>query len=315
MNKKQATIISDTAPTSSDNIAAGYNIGQWWQVGEIGNKYYHKRDGVWDLVSNVLLSNVRIPLPEVFSFTITVGDGDTITIPHSPDPSFTHDYDINYGDGTSVLHVSSYNDANATHQYTTAGTYQIKINGICETFSIKYDNTHIHSKIISIDSWGTTGGFKILGFNDCINLLTLPSESGKLINVINFRNMFVNCLSLTLIPDNLFANNTGVTDFTNIFASCKSLVSIPEKLFVSNLAVTNFGYAFYNCTSLTSIPENLFVNNINVTNFIYTFSDCTALTGNAPNLWETHSGADGTKCFYNDTNLTNYNDIPDSWKL
>jgi hypothetical protein len=47
MKKQQITHIKDTAPTITDNIANGYNIGQWWQNTTTGKKYFHKTNGVW----------------------------------------------------------------------------------------------------------------------------------------------------------------------------------------------------------------------------------------------------------------------------
>jgi hypothetical protein len=50
MKKIQATHIKNNPPTSAQNISAGYNVGQWWEDTITGCKYYHKTDGVWELV-------------------------------------------------------------------------------------------------------------------------------------------------------------------------------------------------------------------------------------------------------------------------
>jgi hypothetical protein len=52
--KIQGTHIKTTSPTPSDNIAAGYNVGQWWEDTTTGEKFYHKSDGVWVLVVSIL---------------------------------------------------------------------------------------------------------------------------------------------------------------------------------------------------------------------------------------------------------------------
>ena len=49
--KTQTTHIKTVAPTVAENIAAGYNVGQWWDNTTTGDKYYHKTDGVWVIVS------------------------------------------------------------------------------------------------------------------------------------------------------------------------------------------------------------------------------------------------------------------------
>ena len=235
-----------------------------------------------------------------FSFTLTVAENDTITIPHSDDPNYIHDYDIDYGDGSVILHVSSYNDPNTTHTYTVAGTYQIKINGVCETFSMNFDTTDLTSKIISVDSWGVTGNFKVLSFYNgnydagCYNLLTLPNENGKLINVESFSYTFGYCESLTIIPSGLFDNNFNANFFYTFFY-CTSLTTIPSGLFNSNINVTDFSWTFGLCTSLTTIPSVLFDNNINVTSFASTFRGCKSLTSIPSGLFD------------NNINVTNFN--------
>lgn len=47
MKKIQITTFSDVPPTINETVANGYALGQWWQVNETGDKYYHKTDGVW----------------------------------------------------------------------------------------------------------------------------------------------------------------------------------------------------------------------------------------------------------------------------
>ena len=56
---------------------------------------------------------------------------------------------------------------------------------------------------------------------------------------------------------------------------------------------------------------------------VATFANCTNLVGDAPELWELGTNSeendyqgspDGYGCFYNCTNLENYDDIPNYWK-
>lgn len=75
----------------------------------------------------------------------TVNAGDTIVLPiyqkqdadeerGEKETYFKYDFQVDYGDGT-VLQVKSYDDANKAHTYTEAGTYSVKIDGVCESFS------------------------------------------------------------------------------------------------------------------------------------------------------------------------------------
>lgn len=53
MKKKQITHIESTVPNSGNTIAAGYNVGQFWDNTTTGDKYFHKTDGVWVLLTDV----------------------------------------------------------------------------------------------------------------------------------------------------------------------------------------------------------------------------------------------------------------------
>jgi hypothetical protein len=151
-------------------------------------------------------------------------------------------------------------------------------------------------------------------FSGCKNLTKIPEGLfDNNINVTNFSYCFYGCKNLTKIPEGLFDNNINATSFYSCFYGCKNLTKIPEGLFDNNINVTNFSYCFYGCENLTKIPEGLFYNNINATDFSYCFRACVRLTGLAPNLW-TRSNVYGYSCFYRCTNLSNYADIPDSWK-
>ena len=89
--------------------------------------------------------------------------------------------------------------------------------------------------------------------------------------------------------------------------------------------VTTFKATFSGCSRLISLPEGLFDNCPNVevwglenTDSRYasrgTFYNCISLTGKAPELWNRDNVKDNFFCFYNCTNLENYDDIPDDWK-
>lgn len=151
-------------------------------------------------------------------------------------------------------------------------------------------------------------------FENCTNITSIPSNLfANNTQLTDIYGIFTGCEQITSIPPNLFANNTNVLSFTETFSYCKNLTSIPENLFINNTKVTSFYGTFSSCTGLTNIPSNLFANNTNASQFSYAFSRCTSLTGLAPALWE-KSFVKGTSCFYNCTNLSNYNDIPSNWK-
>ena len=116
----------------------------------------------------------------------------------------------------------------------------------------------------------------------------------------------------------MFDNNTLVNDFAQTFYRCDGLTgSIPSGLFNNNPSVTIFSQTFYGCNGLTSIPSGLFDNTSSVGNFNGCFDGCTGLTSSfAPELWNMFPGIVGANCancFKDDTLLTNYYDIPETW--
>ena len=94
--------------------------------------------------------------------------------------------------------------------------------------------------------------------------------------------------------------------------------------------LTSLANAFYGCSALTTIPENLFANCPKVTDFSYTFYNCTAVTGESPytmigdkkvHLYERKNypehfteTTNRRGCFNGCTGLSDYAQIPSSWK-
>lgn len=142
--------------------------------------------------------------------------------------------------------------------------------------------------------------------------------------VTSFINTFVFCQGLTSIPDNLFDNNTEVTSFAGTFNALLNLSTIPTGLFDNNTKVINFRSVFRNCRALTQIPEALFTNNQSVTNFSNAFNMATEANqlqnGSTPTdtngleIWERTPTPTGTDCFAFCTGLSNFNQIPTTFK-
>ena len=63
---------------------------------------------------------------------------------------------VNYRDGTGDFSVTSATDEDRIHNYTTAGTYTIKIKGQCQQFDFSRVNTS-KDKISKIIQWGALG--------------------------------------------------------------------------------------------------------------------------------------------------------------
>ena len=122
------------------------------------------------------------------------GDGDlTVTIP--TDLSSTYNYTVNWGDGMSDAGVTGA----ITHNYSTAGDYQIEITGTFPHifFSGPNDNdpnvigASDIGKIIAINQWGTQVWESFdHAFSRATNLIYLATDVPNLSNVTNMASMF-----------------------------------------------------------------------------------------------------------------------------
>ena len=146
-------------------------------------------------------------------------------------------------------------------------------------------------------------------FMQCSSLTSIPEglfDNNP--NVIEFTSCFQDCSSLVSIPIGLFDNNPNAKDFSFCFENCSSLTSIPKGLFDKNIAVTDFSSCFRGCSNLTLIPEGLFNNNPNIIDISSCFRTCTSLTSIPEGLFDNNTLAtDFRNCFYYCTSL---NSIP-----
>lgn len=270
------------------------------KTGNIQNEEQKQLDEIQELVEangNEYIKNDELEENKYLKTFITewtVNEGDTIVLPiyqkqeedeerGEKETYFKYDFQVDYGDGT-VLQVKSYDDENRKHTYKNAGTYNVKIDGICEAFSA--DNvTDSKDKITKLVQWGVINA-KHYDFSGCINLngtIPLPARN-SFVNVESFRLLFYKCEKLKgTIPKDLFKYAPNVITMANIFNFATGLTgTIPEELFTRCEKVTNFRYAFAGANFTGEIPENLFKNNKEVKNFKGVFSYCINLNGTLP---------------------------------
>ncbi len=247
-----------------------------------GNDYI-KND---DLIENEYL--------KTFITEWTVNDNDTIVLPiyekqladserGEIETNFNYDFTVDFGDGT-IVNIKNYNDENRKHTYTKGGTYTVKINGICESFSFNYINDS-KDKITKLVQWGVIGA-KHYDFANCSNLtgnIPLPSKN-SFATVESFRLLFYNCPGITgEIPSNLFKYASKVVTMANAFNLATGLSGkIPENLFANCKEVTNFRFVFSKSNISGEIPENLFRENTKVISFSGVFKGSYNLCGYLP---------------------------------
>jgi len=112
-----------------------------------------------------------------------------ITIPTNP--SFTYNYSVDWGDGSSDTGVTG----DITHTYATAGTYAVLITGGFP--AIFFNSAGDKEKILSVDQWGTIEWNSMQrSFLGCFNIDVLASDGPNLNNVGSMEAMFFGCSSL-----------------------------------------------------------------------------------------------------------------------
>ena len=261
-----------------------------------------------------------------------VADGETIILPiyekqetdeerGEKETYFNYNFTVDYGDGT-VAEITSFDDEDRYHTYSKAGTYDVKIKGMCEGWSF-YNVGDSTSNLTQIKQWGVIQA-KHIDFGNCTNLSgQIPTPvKNSFTTVESFRTLFYNCTSLnSVIPENLFYNATNVITLRNAFNISGVTGNIPENLLKYCTKVENVDFLFdksnitgtipeklfntctnlknaegvFRMTSVTGeIPERLFNNCHNLVNVKQIFSYCTGLIGTIPE-----------NLFNNCTNITN----------
>lgn len=219
-----------------------------------------------------------------------------------------YNYYIDWGDGTSSPRITTYNDSNATHTYTTAGEYVIKITGVCTILQFTGNIATVLTEVTKcVLNFSTVENM----FANCSNLTNVVStifSSSPSITSLN--NLFENCTSLAVIPVSLFDNNINIVSAQSTFQGCSELTNIPTGLFDNQSSITNFSNCFNGCTSLASIPASLFSSNLTANNFSGTFANCSGLANIPTGLFTAVSYATNMSSLFE--NCTNISSLPEN---
>ena len=252
-----------------------------------------------------------------FVTTWKVEAGDELILPISLSEGSSN-FVVDWGDGTNKETINNENQDLADyprHQYKEAGEYDIIISGKCSyftTYQFEDENPGQEEKLIKLKSWGEIEAERY-EFTSCTNLggsIPSPSENTFMNFEDDMEYLFLNCKSITSIPEDLFSNiPDDITIFKDTFNGCESLTNIPENLFANAVNAESFEGIFDGCIGLTSIPENLFANNLKVTTFKEVFRKCEGLTSIPEKLFANNPEVTSfEKAFYRCLNIQS---IPD----
>ncbi len=204
----------------------------------------------------------------------TTTANESITIPTNPAVS-GYNYTVDWGDGTT----STAQTGDATHTYTTAGTYTVSITG--EFPAIFFNNFGSKEKITSIEQWGT-GNWTTMtrAFYGCTNLQGNYTDSPNL---------------------------TAVTDISLMFTEANNFNGNVSNWNVSN--ITDMSYMFNGASSFNGDVSNWNVEN--VTDMSWMFSYANVFNQNIGN-WDVSNVLDMSWMFYNSLS---FNQNIGSWNV
>lgn len=157
--------------------------------------------------------------------------------------SGTYNFLVNWGDGASTT-VTSYDDLDATHTYTVAGTYTLTINGLFNGFA--FSNAGDKGKLLIVSQWGSlalgdTDGF----FQGAFNFNSTATDVPDLTQTTSLASAFAGATSFNGPIANW--DVSGVTSLASTFEGATSFNQPIGGWNVSN--VENLRAAFYGATN------------------------------------------------------------------
>lgn len=160
----------------------------------------------------------------------------------------TYNFIVDWGDG-STNKITSWNQAETTHTYATAGVYQMIITGTI--YGFRFNNTGDRLKLLSIQKWGTAFrlGATDSHFSGCENLqLNQVEDVLDLTNTTSFANIFLNCHSLTTINNVNGWNTSSIASMTSTFSNA---INFNDNIGAWNMSNVTGMTNMFNCTILT----------------------------------------------------------------
>ena len=216
--------------------------------------------------------------------------------------AYTYNFTVNWGDGTAISTITSFDDADKTHTYETAGDYNLVIKGTLEAWSFSYAGDR--KKILSVESFGDLGYKNLSGaFYGCTNLGDF--EGGITSDVTDMGQMFRNATNAN--PDVSNWNVSAVIAMNSMFQDTNSANPDVSNWDVS--AVNSAAFMFYNSNSAN--PDVSSWNVSAVTNTAFMFNNATSANPNVSN-WDVSAVENMTQMFQN---ATNANPNVSSWNV
>ncbi len=178
----------------------------------------------------------------------------SFTLPLVNNGSTNYDFEVDWGDGSPVQSVTSFDDADKTHVYALSGEYEITITGLCEGFR----NTGAHQdeliEVVSLGDLGWKNFFR--AFSGNTNLLSV--KGGKTNEVFTMREMFEG--SPLVEPDTSTWDTSSVENMDSMFAG--ALLANPDTSDWDVSSVTTMNEMFAGADMANPDVSNWDVSNV-----------------------------------------------------
>jgi hypothetical protein len=187
-----------TSTTSSYNDVLEYAV-TWITDPTVGDIIVWSYDGIGNYrdTDGTLLPSDSVQLDSCNSLFITTWVANSTRAMNIQLPLVSganYDFTVDWGDG-DIDTITSWDQAEKVHVYSSAGTYNVMIKGLCEQWNFNTDPTGKDS-IIDIVQWGDTGFTSYENmFRSCVNIGCSATDAPNLTAVTSIASMFRGCQS------------------------------------------------------------------------------------------------------------------------
>ena len=207
---------------------------------------------------------------DAFITTWLLEDNDEIEI--RTNSAYSYNYTIDWGDGTVDYDITT----DISHEYTTAGTYEVSITGEFPRFTLFFRTGRIlRTKIQTIEQWGNIQWRDFRdSFNGCENLKLNADDTPDLSQVTELSSMFEGCSNFEDLKGQIGNWDTrNISDFDNMFYEATSFneslgnwdisaaSSMYEMFVASGMSQENYDATLIGWATLeageTQIPSNV----------------------------------------------------------
>jgi hypothetical protein len=237
---------------------------------------------------------LNVPAPKPLNGFITTwktdntgpSNNDQIVLPL--DSGGTYNFDVDWGDGTSNT-ITTWNQAETTHTFPSAGTYTVTITGTIRRF--RFNNAGDVQKLLNIANWGPLDLGNISGsFYGCINM-TCTALDRPVVGT-TAASLFRNCQNFNGAVDRFDMSST--TNISSMFNGCTVFNQAVNSWDTSSVTVASS--AFTACAAFNQPVNNWYVSGITSGNNL--FSGCSSFNSSVDG-WTLTNMTGGLNMFLN----------------